>query len=60
MVNHGIGRLPVVPRDRPGEVTGIITRSDILSVFQQRVRESQAQAPTIRVSFPKAPRHPSS
>lgn len=56
MVNHGIGRLPVVPRERPGEVTGIITRSDILSVFQRTVNESQAQAPTIRVGFPRVPR----
>lgn len=49
MVNHGIGRLPVVKRDRPQEVIGIITRSDILSVFQRRMREAQLQAPTIRM-----------
>ncbi len=49
MVNHNIGRLPVVKRDRPQEVIGMITRSDILSVFQRRVRESQPQTPTLRM-----------
>jgi CBS domain-containing protein len=52
MVNHGVGRLPVVKRDALGIPVGMITRSDILSVFQKRVREAQRQAPTIQVRFP--------
>jgi CBS domain-containing protein len=47
MVNHHIGRLPVVRRSRPSEVIGVITRSDILSVFQRHVDDLQRQPPTI-------------
>jgi len=49
MVNHNIGRLPVVRRGHPTELIGIITRSDILSVFMRRVKESQLQAPTLNL-----------
>jgi H+/Cl- antiporter ClcA/predicted transcriptional regulator len=49
MVNHDIGRLPVVRRTGGVEVIGIITRSDVLSVFQKHVDEIERQAPTIRV-----------
>jgi CIC family chloride channel protein len=49
MVNHHIGRLPVVRRSNPREVVGIITRSDVLSVFQRHVDEAQRQRPTIRL-----------
>jgi CBS domain-containing protein len=48
MVNHHIGRLPVVRRSNPGEVVGIITRSDVLSVFERHIDEFQRQRPTIR------------
>lgn len=47
MVNHNIGRLPVVRRGQPVQLVGIITRSDILSVFLRRVNESQLQPPTL-------------
>ena len=47
MVNHSIGRLPVVSRERPHRLIGIITRSDILSVFQKRLKEAQPQKPTL-------------
>jgi CBS domain-containing protein len=50
MVNHGIGRLPVVRRSAPHELLGIVTRSDILSVFQRRVRETQLQEATLPLS----------
>jgi len=52
MVNHGIGRLPVVRRERPQEVIGMITRSDILAAFQHRVSERQPQDPCIRLRIP--------
>jgi H+/Cl- antiporter ClcA/predicted transcriptional regulator len=51
MANHQVGRLPVVSRAAQGgkpEVVGMITRSDILSVFQRHVQEAQRQQPTIR------------
>ena len=50
LVNHQIGRLPVVRRGAPGEaaeVLGMITRSDIISVFQRQVEDAQRQAPSI-------------
>lgn len=47
MVNHAIGRLPVVSRERPHRLVGILTRSDVLSVFQHRIRESELQQPTL-------------
>ena len=50
MVNHDIGRLPVVRRSSPRELVGIITRSDVLGAFQQHVDEGLPQAPTIRLS----------
>ena len=40
MVNHDIGRLPVVKRERPGEVVGMITRSDLLGAHRKRLTES--------------------
>lgn len=49
MVNHRIGRLPVVSRTRPYRLIGIVTRSDILSVFQRGVSASQLQPPTLSI-----------
>jgi H+/Cl- antiporter ClcA/CBS domain-containing protein len=49
MVHHAIGRLPVVARGEPGRVIGIVTRSDVLSVYQRRVQESRPETPTIRL-----------
>lgn len=51
LVNHQIGRLPVVRRGAPGEaaeVVGMVTRSDVLSVFQRQVDDAERQAPSIR------------
>ncbi len=47
MVNHSIGRLPVVSRTHPHRLMGIVTRSDILSVFQRRVQEAMLQSPAL-------------
>lgn len=50
MVSHQIGRLPVLRRGVAGEATvlvGMVTRSDVLSVFQQHVDDAQRQAPSI-------------
>jgi H+/Cl- antiporter ClcA len=41
MVNHDVGRLPVVKRDDPGRVVGIITRSNILAAHRKRLRETE-------------------
>ena len=45
MVNHDIGRLPVVERGQPGVLVGIITRSDLLSAHRQRLRETARGRP---------------
>jgi predicted transcriptional regulator len=50
MVNHDIGRLPVVKRDRPGEVVGMITRSDLLRAHRTRLREEEHAHRTFRVT----------
>jgi CBS domain-containing protein len=52
MVNHAIGRLPVVSRDRPHRLVGILTRSDVLSGYRRRVREANLQDPTLRFRSP--------
>jgi len=41
MVNHNIGRLPVVERENPGKVVGIITRSDVLSSYRRRLDDAR-------------------
>ncbi|HET6328065.1 MAG TPA: chloride channel protein [Planctomycetaceae bacterium] len=50
MVNHNIGRLPVVLRDQPTRLIGIVTRSDILSAYRRRIKQDETQRPAIRVS----------
>ena len=47
MVNHEIGRLPIVARDTR-KLMGIITRSDILNVYGRRIDESRLEAPSFR------------
>jgi chloride channel protein, CIC family len=49
MVRHGIGRLPVLSRAKPPQIIGIITRSDILSVFQRGLDESTSEPPTLKI-----------
>jgi CIC family chloride channel protein len=49
MVNHNIGRLPVVSREKPHRLMGIVTRSDILSGFRRRLRETSMQEPSIQL-----------
>ncbi|HTI52286.1 MAG TPA: chloride channel protein, partial [Planctomycetaceae bacterium] len=53
MVNHDIGRLPIVDRDRPGKVVGIITRSDILSVYRHELNGSRREQPSIPLRLPR-------
>ncbi len=41
MVNHDIGRLPVVERGKLGKVVGFLTRSDLLSAHRRRLDDSR-------------------
>jgi CIC family chloride channel protein len=52
MVNHNIGRLPVVLRENPKQIAGIITRSDILSSYRQRIAESRDAKKSIHLPVP--------
>jgi CBS domain-containing protein len=39
MVRENVGRLPVVSREDPHRVIGILTRSDLISAHAKRLRE---------------------
>ncbi|MEX0746091.1 MAG: chloride channel protein [Phycisphaeraceae bacterium] len=41
MVNHDVGRVPVVERSDPGKIVGIITRSDVLSAYRRRLEDAR-------------------
>jgi chloride channel protein, CIC family len=40
MVREDVGRLPVVRREEPWKVVGILTRSDLLSAHRRRIEEA--------------------
>jgi H+/Cl- antiporter ClcA/CBS domain-containing protein len=46
MVREGVGRLPVVSRDAPRRITGIISRSDLLGAHRSRIEAAlEREAP---------------
>jgi H+/Cl- antiporter ClcA/predicted transcriptional regulator len=49
MVNHEIGRLPVVLRVQPSKIIGMVTRSDIMAIYQRQIENSQREKPTLDV-----------
>ena len=49
MVNHDVGRLPVVRRDQPGQIVGIVTRSTVLAAHRGRLREMERNEPYLRM-----------
>lgn len=49
MVHEGVGRLPVVSRDRPRRVTGMVSRSDLLGAHRHRLHAAtEAERPRFR------------
>jgi CBS domain-containing protein len=50
MVNHDIGRLPVIER-QSARLIGIITRSDLLSAHRGRIKQSRDRGPGIRLTM---------
>lgn len=48
MVREGVGRLPVVTRDDPERVVGVITRSDILAAHARRLAAERVGEPRRR------------
>jgi H+/Cl- antiporter ClcA len=57
MVKHGIGRLPIVTRENKSHVVGIISRSDILTTYRNRIAEYETEKPTKHI-IPKRRKHP--
>ncbi len=60
MVYEGVGRLPVVRRDAPTRVVGIITRSDLLAAHRRRLDDAFRQEQGVGGARPApSPRVPS-
>jgi CIC family chloride channel protein len=49
MMNHNVGRLPVVQRSAKGRVIGIVTRGDVLTAYRRRLAETEPQEPTFKL-----------
>jgi CIC family chloride channel protein len=47
MVNHDVGRLPIVSRQSPHRLVGIVTRSDILSAYRRSLGEAAIETPVV-------------
>ena len=60
MVREGIGRLPVVAREDPSRVIGMLTRSDILASHARRLAATRVGEPRYRILPRAMPRKPSS
>jgi H+/Cl- antiporter ClcA len=59
MVRHDVGRLPVMSRETPGKMVGIITRSDLLRAHHKRIKETdEPAAPTVTIPFLKLSTEP--
>jgi predicted transcriptional regulator len=52
MVRAGVGRLPVVSREAPRIVTGIISRSDLLSAHEDRLDAAHVTEQSLPLSAP--------
>lgn len=49
MVSNHVGRLPVVDAQRPDRVTGILTRSDLLKIYGERLHASHQLQRTLKL-----------
>ena len=52
MVRAGVGRLPVVSRDAPRAVIGIVSRSDLLSAHEDRLDAAHVPEESLPLSAP--------
>jgi CBS domain-containing protein len=57
MVRAGVGRLPVVSRDAPRTVVGIVSRSDLLSAHEDRLDAAHVTEQSLPLSAPWSRRH---
>jgi CBS domain-containing protein len=49
MAREGVGRLPVVARDEPDRVIGILTRSDVIAAHTRRLEGERLNDPKYRL-----------
>jgi H+/Cl- antiporter ClcA len=49
MVGQNVGRLPVVTRNQPAKVVGMVTRRDLLGAHKRRLDDATRASPTIRM-----------
>jgi predicted transcriptional regulator len=49
MLNHDVGRLPVIRRGEPGGLVGIITRGDVLGVYRQQLADGVRHRANLRL-----------
>jgi H+/Cl- antiporter ClcA len=49
MVNHDVGRLPVIDRENPSRVVGMITRGDLLLAHRARLSETRTSKRTVKL-----------
>lgn len=52
MVRAGVGRLPVVSREAPRAVIGIVSRSDLLSAHEDRLDAAHVPEESLPLSAP--------
>jgi predicted transcriptional regulator len=52
MVRSGVGRLPVVSREAPRKLVGIISRSDLLSAHEDRLDAEHVPEQSLPLSAP--------
>jgi chloride channel protein, CIC family len=52
MVHAGVGRLPVVRGEAPGELVGIITRSDLLDAHERRLAAARTATRHLSLALP--------
>ncbi len=53
MVNHDVGRLPVMTRETPHKLIGMLTRSDILGAHRRRIQDEGQSHKTFRYPWRK-------
>jgi predicted transcriptional regulator len=52
MVRAGVGRLPVVSREAPKKVVGVVSRSDLLSAHEDRLDAEHVAEQSLPLSAP--------
>jgi chloride channel protein, CIC family len=49
MVNHDVGRLPIISRGSGHQLVGLVTRSDLLSAYRRWLSEGELDEPVLRL-----------